>query len=124
MNEKESKNKTLDIFGGIFAVTMIIGIFAYQYNKDDDISKHKSETIGKIIGFESSGSSYSLKYEYFVNNKKYEGSVGTKFFKCKNGIKGCIGEKIKVIYSYKTPKYSHVYLGEYEKYKKTIYLKE
>lgn len=104
---------------------MLIGGMFYNYLNDSSVSKYRTETIGKIVDFKKgSRSDYILYYEYFVDNKKYTGSVGTTYFKCKGGEDGCIGESLKVFYSSKEPKYSQVNLGINEKYKRTVYLKE
>ena len=117
--------KTLDIGVLIVIGIVVIGITIYHYKKDSSVSKYRTETTGKIIDFHRKKDfDYSLKYEYSVNGKKYTGSVGTGFFKCEDGTKGCIGKEIRVFYSSKKPKYSQVHLGKYEKHKTTIYLEE
>ncbi len=114
----------MDIGALIVIGGAIIGTLIYHYRKDLSVTKYKTETTGKIIGFEYSKNGYSLKYKYYVDGIKYKGSVGTVFFRCADGTKGCVGKEVKVFYSSKEPQYSQVNLGEYEHVKTTIYLRE
>jgi hypothetical protein len=125
MEEEISEKKASDIGTLIIIGIIIIGILIYHYRKDSSVTEYKTETVGKITDFRHRKDfSYSLKYEYYVDGIKYEGSVGTGFFKCADGTKGCVGKEVTVFYSSKEPKYSQVDLGEYEEHKTTIYLKE
>jgi len=125
MEKKYSQKRISDIATLIVIGILIIGVLNYHYKKDSSVAEYKTETIGEITDYRHRKDfSYSLKYEYYVDGKKYEGSVGTGFFKCEDGTKGCVGNEVKVYYSSKEPKYSQVNLGEYEEHKTTIYLKE
>ncbi|MBC9795848.1 DUF3592 domain-containing protein [Sinomicrobium weinanense] len=114
------KDKLGHIALTIIALTVILGVF-YQYYQQKNIIKYKQETIGTVVEFQNHSAGRSgILYEYVVNGKKYTGQVGINKFKCGNGKWGCVGEKFKVYYSSKNPKYSKIDLGKYEKYKATV----
>lgn len=113
------KKDKLYIFIGL--VLFFGFMFFRTYNSQLDIKKNEVTTTGKIIElFGKYQSRYGLLYEYYVNGKKYEGSVGITPFDCENGKKACVGSEFTVYYSSKNPENSRIDLGKYEKYKTTV----
>tara|TARA_B110000908_G_scaffold78246_1_gene93962 strand:+ start:583 stop:969 length:387 start_codon:yes stop_codon:yes gene_type:complete len=120
----ESKLKNQEfigkLIGGIILVIVLIGI-TFQYYQQKEIRKYKEQTTGKIIKFKYENKvHYGLVYEYYVKGKHYSNQIGVSFFKCDDGTKGCIGKEFTIYYSSKTPEYSRIDLGKYEKYKTTV----
>jgi hypothetical protein len=103
---------------GIFLIVLIAVLIKFQENKNiNEILKEDRKVIGKVYRFQSSNYNYVLHYEYIVNDVKYESWVLTSSFKCKNGVKGCLGSEFAVYYSAKDISKSVIDLGEYNKYK-------
>ncbi|MBC6999672.1 DUF3592 domain-containing protein [Cytophaga sp. FL35] len=123
--KKDSQNTREGVWSHIIIGILILAVLVYHYNKDSSVAKYRTETIGVIIKFKHRNkASYSLKYEYYVDGIRYEGSVGTSYFKCPDGREGCVGKEVTVYYSSNEPKYSQVNLKEYDEYRRTVYLNE
>jgi len=123
MNYKDNKAKREKKLGRIvagifFTITTIV--FIFHLYKQYDISKNKAKTTGKIIECLIVNRSKGIIYEYYVNNVRYTGEVGTSIFRCDDGTKCCIGKEFTVYYSSKNPQYSRIDLGKYEKHKTTV----
>ena len=101
------------LFGIIF-----FGIFQNSY-EEKELNEFGVKAKAKIIEYKFVGkTSYSLEYEYFVNDKRYIDSEKVSFFKCDNGKNGCVGKEFNIIYSKKNPALSKINLGKYNRYKK------
>ena len=119
---KKSKNKKYWIFLFLIFV-IIISMMVHGYWKNMDIAKNKVETSGKITDFKHRNMTYySIKYEYEVDGKIYEGSVGVEYFDCFK-TRDCIGSAVRVFYSSEKPNFSQVNLGNLDSHRKTIYPK-
>lgn len=118
------KLKDEEYWGKILLVLMIVlisGFGFFEYYKQKNIHLYQAHTTGKVTEFlKNGGARFSIKYEYQVNDKSFEGFVGVRSFKCDNGRKGCVGEVFKVYYSTENPEYSRINLGKYEQYKNTV----
>lgn len=102
----------------IFLMTIIILYVVYNKNSyHNEINYNKEETIGEIVDFHYSNVQYALTYSYKVNNIEFEKIIYTRFFRCKDGTKGCVGKTFKVYYSSKNPEKSDIDLEEYNKFK-------
>lgn len=100
-----------------FILLIAFGVYRNSF-EEYELNNHGKITEAKIIDFRyGSNSSYTLKYVFYVNKKKYEDSRRFSFFECDNGKNGCVGQKFKVIYSYRNPKINEINLGKYNKYK-------
>ena len=107
-----------NIFWLILFVFIIILYVSYENNSYyKEISKNKKETIGEVVDFHYSNKEYRLKYKYKADNIEFENIISTRFFRCKDGTKGCIGKTFKVYYSSKNPEKSDIDLEEYNKFK-------
>ncbi|MBG7613378.1 hypothetical protein IU405_14085 [Polaribacter sp. BAL334] len=103
-----------------FIFLMFIIILYVVYNKNsyqNEINNNKEETIGEIVDFHYSNKEYRLIYMYKVDNIEFENIISTRFFRCKDGTKGCVGKTFKVYYSSKNPEKSDIDLEEYNKFK-------
>jgi hypothetical protein len=104
---------------GLFALVFLILLLTVY--KDYELSRNKAATEGTIVNFEHDNLTYySVKYEYWVDGKKYVGSCGVDGDLSCDDNKGCIGELFTVYYSLKNPSNSKIDLGRFEKYKKTV----
>lgn len=113
----ESK-KIFNPLTGILLIGIITTIVIIQKcNLKEEIIENGEKTTGIVTDYQFSNYSYILKYEYYVESKKYKSSKSTSFFKCKDGTRGCIGKKFKVIYLEKNPKKNIIDLGIYNKFK-------
>jgi len=99
---------------------LIIVVISFQIYKEKNIVKYQKKTTGKIIEYDNAYQANGIIYEYYVNNVRYTGQVGTSKFYCDDGTKCCIGHQFTVYYSSKHPQYSRIDLGKYEKYKTTV----
>ncbi|MFY7670156.1 hypothetical protein ACOSP6_03640 [Tenacibaculum sp. MEBiC06402] len=101
-----------------FAVVLIVvGILVNTLINEKELAENKKFTTGKIIEASYTGGKYYIKYSFKVKNKKYYGEVRTNFFKCDNGIDGCLGENFEVIYSGINPNNNDINLGKYNHFK-------
>jgi hypothetical protein len=104
---------------GIFSLVFLVLLFTVY--RDYELSTNKAITEGTIINFKHDNLTYySIKYEYWVDGKKYIGSCGVDGdLNCGND-KGCVGELFTVYYSLKNPSNSKIDLGQFENHKKTV----
>ena len=110
--------KVFNPLTGVLLIGIIITIVLVQKcNLKEEIIEKGKETTGIVTDLQFSNHNYILKYEYYVENKKYEGSKPTSFFKCKDGTRGCKGKEFKVIYLEKNPRKNIIDLGIYNKFK-------
>jgi hypothetical protein len=113
-----SKNKFLPLIG---IILIFLILFLMDYKEQSELKENKISTTGKIIKIKSKYQArYSLVYEYYVNDKKYEGSVGITPFDCDSGKRGCVGSEFTVYYSSINPENSRIDLGMYEEFKTTV----
>ena len=76
---------------------IIISMMVHGYWKNLNIANNKVETTGKITDFKHRNMTYySIKYEYEVDGKIYEGSVGVEYFDCFKKDE-CIGSEVQGI---------------------------
>ncbi|MCZ8089032.1 hypothetical protein [Flavobacterium sp.] len=116
---KKFSEKYKKVLFSIIVLLIIIPI-GLQYLYYKEIFENKLSTKGTIIGMEETIRDYTLIYEYNVNGKKYLGSVSVSNFTGRNGKKCCVNCDFKVFYSSKSNEKSVIYLGDYEKYKRTV----
>ncbi|PQJ65919.1 hypothetical protein [Polaribacter butkevichii] len=102
----------------ILSVLLIICYTIFEKNSyHKEIIDNKKTVIGKVTEYQFSEYDYLLTYEYEVNEVKYKNVISTSFFKCKDGIRGCVGKAFNVSYSSINPKKSDINLEEYNKFK-------
>lgn len=105
------------ILGLIFALGLI-GFISYDsLKKSNDINEKGIITQGKIIDEYFVGGKHYIKYEFYVNNKKYTGEDKVAIFKCDDGSICCVGNKFNIRYAKNNPNNSDIDLGKYNKYK-------
>ncbi|BFP43219.1 hypothetical protein FGF1_40640 [Flavobacteriaceae bacterium GF1] len=116
--------KKVDKITFVILVAVLVYVTIFHLIKNKSVADNRTHTIGKITKLKHiKKSSYSLKYTYLVNGKRYNGSCGVRYFECSNE-NYCIGSEIDVFYSSREPKYSQVDLRKFEKFKTEIYLIE
>ena len=115
MITKEEGNKPL--IGVLLIGIIVILVLTQKYYFKKEIIETGNETTGIVTGYQFSNYAYILKYEYYVENKKFENSKSTSYFKCKDGTEGCVGKEFKVSYLKENPEKSIIDLGIYNKYK-------
>jgi len=105
---------------GIVSFTLVILLILILLNKKakeskNEIKNNYNVTVGYFLSYYELADSGTpiVEYYYFVNNKKYKGSVytTTKYKDCKNSIR-CEGKRFWVIYSPENPKKSLVDLSQ------------
>ena len=107
-------DKPVFIFLILFGIFVVIRSIYYE----NDLSKNKMSTNGKIIDYYKVGQRNYIKYIYRVNRKWYNNEINVYPFKCEDGTEGCVGRKFLVYYSNKNFTNSDMHLGIYEKYKR------
>jgi len=107
----------------LLSVLFLISGFIYTYKKELELNQFGVYTIGTIIKLEHIGKvRYSLVYEFIVDGKIEQGSVGVVYFKCDDESIACVGKEFDVIYSSKNSKINEMILGKYEEYRGKIRL--
>ncbi|HBU78930.1 MAG TPA: hypothetical protein DEF18_12580 [Muricauda sp.] len=112
----KNEQKSGKVFVGLISVIILIGI-GKQYWEQKQIFEDRGTTTGIITEYLEAGWQYdALLYEYTVNGKKYQNSVGVS----RNTDKKA-GEKLKmkfkVYYAKSEPRLSVINLAELEEYK-------
>ncbi|WP_299158441.1 hypothetical protein [uncultured Tenacibaculum sp.] len=102
---------------GIVIVLIILSTLIYSISKAKELSSNGVKTEAKIVKYYRDGGKLYIRYVFFVNRKKISNETRVLSFKCDNGVKGCVGEKFKVIYSPDDPSNNNIDLGKYNKYK-------
>ena len=97
----------------------ILSMIVYSYSRSKEIRDYGVKTEATIIDFYKGGGKYYIKYVFYVKNKKYVGETRSAFFKCDNGVEGCVGKKFIVTYSSINPSNNEIDLGKYNKYRPT-----
>ena len=103
----------------IMMITSIIFMIFKQYLYYKEICDNKKVTFGIVTHYVRTARGKIMLYEYVINNIKYRGEVSTNTFRGHNNKILCLGCKFVVYYSSKDPSKSRIYLGEYEKFKRT-----
>ena len=98
-------------------VGIIISIVLYRYKKNEELNEYILYSKAEIVDYYNVGGKKYLKYEFYINNVKYQGEQRVNAFVCENGIEGCVGEKFTVEYSSKNPNNNEIDLGKYNKFK-------
>lgn len=110
------KNK-IRVIKIIFFVLIVSPVVVYTLFKEKNLQENSAKAQAKIIEFRTVGGKYYVKYIFYVNGKKYDGEVRTNFFKCDNGVKGCVGERFTAIYSKIDPTNNEIDMGKYNENK-------
>jgi len=116
----KNKNRNYDRYI-IFFILLVIIIFAFNGIYNNTVNKNKLKnfniTQGIITEFSYDNYGYFLGYKYSVDSIEYHGNVDATYFKCEDGVPGCLGKTFEVKYSVEDPSISEIDLGEYNKYK-------
>ncbi|WP_108247305.1 hypothetical protein [Muricauda brasiliensis] len=112
----KNEQKSGKVFVGLISVIILIGI-GKQYWEQKQIFEDRGTTTGIVTEYLEAGwQNDALLYEYTVNGKKYQNSVGVS----RNTDKKA-GEKLKmkfkVYYAKSEPRLSVINLAELEEYK-------
>jgi hypothetical protein len=97
----------------IVLIIVTIGGMIYNTNKKSDLYQNLQYTKGIVVDFSFNNNSYILKYEYEVDGITYTNKESTDYFKCNDGVPGCMGKEFTIRYSSKNPKNSIIDLGKY-----------
>ncbi len=97
---------------------IVINVFK-QYLYYKEICDNKKVTFGIVTHYDKTARDNGLYYEYLVKSKRFKGVTSVNTFRGHNNKILCLGCKFVVYYSSKDPSKSRIYLGEYEKYKRT-----
>jgi hypothetical protein len=112
----KNEQKSGKVFVGLISVIILIGI-GKQYWEQKQIFEDRGTTTGIVTEYLEAGwQNDALLYEYTVNGKKYQNSVGVS----RNTDKKA-GEKLKmkfkVYYAKSKPRLSVINLAELKEYK-------
>ena len=119
--KNKDKPKLRDKIAAVIIICALLWAIGFGYFKSKDIDDNRTFTTGKITGIKHiRKSKYSLEYQYFVDGKKYAGTVATNHFDCTRENR-CIGYEIDVFYSSKNHQNSQAYLKKYDKYRIQVY---
>jgi hypothetical protein len=110
-------NNKKTYIGLLLIVILTIITFLLENIEKNEMINNGEATSGVITKYIYSNYSYTLYFEYYANGIKYEKAIGTGFFTCDDGTKGCVGKKFKVIYSKKNPKKCFIDLGKFNEKK-------
>lgn len=120
----DNNKKVILLIGKYLAICLCIAIIigiVNQYFYYKEVRDYKEKTDGVVVKLAyASRGAYTLTYKYNVNKKVYINKVGVEGFIGENGKKGCVGCTFKVNYSSKDHEKSRIYLGKYEKNKRTV----
>lgn len=103
----------------VIVFLIILAMLIYSSSRSEELVNYGVKTEATVVDFYRVGGKYYIKYVFYVKDKKYEGETRSAFFKCDNGIKGCIGEKFTVTYSRINPTNNEIDLKKYNKYRPT-----
>ena len=109
----EKKKKTI-----LFIVIALFITIALVYNScKHEVFRDGKITVGIVTKYQFNNNNWLGKYSYEVDGEKYTGGWTGDFFKCPNGIEGCVGKEFPVRYSTENPEISEIDLREYDKRK-------
>ena len=112
----KNEQKSGKVFVGLISVVILIGI-GKQYWEQKQIFEDRGTTTGIVTEYLEAGwQNDALLYEYTVNGKKYQNSVGVSRNTDKKAGKK-LKMKFKVYYAKSEPRLSVINLAELEEYK-------
>ena len=83
------------VIGGVFLAIVVIRYFT----DENEIYNNRGYSVGRIVDYSNSGTTYFVEFEYFVNDTMYTSVHAIEKLNCDD----CIGKKYAVIYSTKNP---------------------
>ena len=112
------KNENMSLIGIMLMFLIATFIYFEKVRKEKEVEKFKIETIGKIIDFNHSNTSYYLTYEFYYGGRRYENTINVSYFKCFDGTVGCKGKEFTIFYSSINPNNNTIDLKEYNGFKR------
>ncbi len=120
--KNKNEPKLADKIAGIVIVLVLLIAIVTGYFRNEDIKENRMSTTGTIVNLSHiQKSNYSLEYKYYVEGKKYKGTVAVNYFDCTKENK-CIGSDVDVFYSSKNHGNSQAYLKKYDRYRTQVYI--